>query len=245
MKRFLKLMWRTTLKKYYTTRLHKKYSYSQTGEDLIVDFVFKHILQKKDFTYFDVGAHHPFYLSNTALFYKSGMKGVCIEPDPLLHEEISKARSRDVCLNIGVGFTIDETATEDLDFYIMSARTLNTFSREEAERLDSEGLYKILEQKKIPVVHLHRLFKEYFVPDFLSIDVEGIDFEILKSIDFQKYRPKVVCIETAEFSAVPPGKKEEESIVYLKEKDYLVYADTFNNTIFIDNIYLQKLYKNQ
>jgi FkbM family methyltransferase len=222
---------------------HKKYSYSQTGEDVIIDFIFQHILRLPNFTYFDIGAHHPTYLSNTALFYKNGMTGICVEPDPVLHEKIVKARSKDTCLNIGIGFNEDENLEEELEFYIMSARTLNTFSRQEAERLNSEGQYKIVESKKIPVIHIHKLFKKYFIPDFLSIDVEGIDMEILHSINIEKYRPKVICIETAEFSPVPPGRKEEEAIIYLKEKGYMVYADTFNNTIFIDNNYLQKIYK--
>jgi FkbM family methyltransferase len=219
-----------------------KTSYAQSGEDVIVDFIFQHILNQSDFKYFDIGAHHATYLSNTALFYKNGLTGVCIEPDPVLHNDIIKVRSRDICLNIGVGFGKDEEITEELDFYIMSVRTLNTFSKEEAERLQNEGTFKIVDKKKIPVVHIHKLFEEYFLPDFLSVDVEGIDFQILKSIDLNKYRPKVICIETAEFSPIPPGKKEYDSINYLKQRNYIVYADTFNNTIFIDNQHLQQLY---
>jgi FkbM family methyltransferase len=217
-------------------------SYSQCGEDLIVDYIFKYILLQPEFNYFDVGAHHAYYLSNTALFYKKGMKGICIEPDPLLHNEIIKSRTNDICLNIGIGYNNDENLTEELEFYIMSVRTLNTFSKEEAERLDREGTYKILEKKKIPVVHLHKLFNEYFVPDFLSIDVEGIDLQIVKSIDFNIYRPRVICVETAEFSPVPPGKKVYDTINYLISREYMVYSDTFNNTIFLDKLYLNHLY---
>lgn len=219
---------------------HEKVSYSQSGEDLIIDFIFKFILNYPSFRYFDVGAHHATYLSNTAIFYQAGMRGVCIEPDPLLHQDILKARPDEICLNLGIGFS--ENENEVLDFYIMSTRTLNTFSKEEAERLDKDGSYKIVEVKKIPVVHIHKLFENYFVPDLLSIDVEGIDFEIIKSIDFLKYRPKVICLETAEFSPIPPGKKTYDSIEYLKKSEYFVYADTFNNTIFIDKKYLDQLY---
>jgi len=220
-------------------------TYAQSGEDVIVDFIFKHILKHDKITYFDIGAHHSTYLSNTALFYKMGSTGICVEPDPILHDEIRKARPKDTCLNIGIGFSKDEIITEDLEFFIMSSRTLNTFSRKEAERLDQEGTYKIVDKKKIPVVHLHTLFNKYYIPDFLSIDVEGIDLEILKSIDFSLYRPKVLCIETAEFSPIPPGKKEYDSINYLVEQNYMVYADTFNNTIFIDNQYLKSIYPEQ
>lgn len=218
-------------------------SYAQTGEDNIVDFIFKHILQLPNFTYFDIGAHHPYYLSNTAIFYQRGNKGLSIEPDPQLYTAIKKARPNETVLNIGVDFSTDDDSKKMLDFYIMTTPTLNTFSEKEAKRLDIEGQYKIKEVAKIEVVHLHQLFRNYFLPDFLSIDVEGIDFEIVKSIDIKKYRPKVICIETAEFDPVPPGKKEYDAINYLVENSYMQFADTFNNTIFIDKLYLNSIYK--
>jgi FkbM family methyltransferase len=177
LKEIARNIYRRTIKKYRTSRLHRKESFSQTGEDLIVHFIFNEILKQKQFNYFDVGAHHPTFLSNTALFYKLGLRGVCIEPDPLLHADILKSRKRDICLNIGIGFNEDDQVREPLDFFIMSARTLNTFSREEAERLDKEGTFKIVKKQKIDALHLHKLFQDYFVPDFLSIDVEGIDLK--------------------------------------------------------------------
>src|SRR2546430_2805880 len=58
-------------------------SYSQCGEDLLVNFIFGAIRQSA-VSYLDVGAHHPTFLSNTYLFYKAGGSGVCVEPDPRL-----------------------------------------------------------------------------------------------------------------------------------------------------------------
>jgi FkbM family methyltransferase len=222
---------------------NRRNSYSQSGEDLIIEFIFKNVLGQKNFKYLDIGAHHPIYLSNTALFYKSGMNGVCVEPDPLLHAKIERLRPRDICLNVGIGFSQVEDSQEDLDFYIMSTRTLNTFSKEEAERLHKQGTYKIVGKVKIPVIHIHKIFKSYFVPDLLSIDVEGIDFEIVKSIDFNRFRPKVLCVETAEFSPLPPGTKTQETISFIQDQDYMAYGDTFNNTIFIDSLYLNDLHE--
>jgi FkbM family methyltransferase len=209
--------------------VHK--SYSQSGEDLIVNFIFKFILEYPHFNYFDVGAHHSKHLSNTALFYETGLRGLLIEPDPQLFNEIKSNRKEDVCLNVGVSFDMHE---DSLDFFIMSSPSLNTFSRVEAERLDLQGRYKIVNTLKIRTVTLNALFEKHFVPDFISIDVEGLDFEIIKSIDYDRFRPKVICVETAEFSPVPPGKKVTDAIKYLEAKNYLNYADTFNNTILID-----------
>lgn len=218
----------------------QKISYAQSGEDLIIDFVFKYVLQRPNFTYMDIGAHHATHLSNTALFYKNGMKGISIEPDPVLYNEIKKERTTEVCLNVGIGYNISENETTSLEFYIMNSRTLNTFSKDEAERLDKTSDYKIVDKIEVPVIHIHKLFKEYFVPDFISIDVEGIDFQILQSIDLENYRPVVFCIESAEFSPIPPGKKVYESIEYLTERGYMLYADTFNNSILIDKSVLYK-----
>ncbi|KQT15502.1 hypothetical protein ASG31_14665 [Chryseobacterium sp. Leaf404] len=215
--------------------IYIKKSFSQCGEDILVDFIFKNILGKNDFTYMDVGAHHPYYLSNTALFYEQGFKGISIEPDPSLFTEIKKQRPNEICLNVGVLFDNDITESDVADFYIMSTPTLNTFSKEEAERLHTQGTYTIVDKKKIQIKHLHKIFDEYFLPDFLSIDVEGLDKEIITSINFEKYRPKVICIETLEFS--PDGSENNKNINiinFLSGRNYSLYADTNINSIFVD-----------
>jgi FkbM family methyltransferase len=217
-------------------------SYSQSGEDIIVEFIFANIFNQPRFNYCDVGAHHSTYISNTALFYKKGMTGICIEPDPTLFEEIKTNRPKDICLNCGIGFG-EKNKEEHLDFFIMSSKSLNTFSKEEANRLDQQGDYKIVEVKKINTLNINDIFSKYFVPDFLSVDVEGIDLEIIKSIDLGINRPKVICVETAEFSPIPPGIKVYECIDYLKANDYMFYADTFNNSIMVDNLHLKKLHR--
>jgi FkbM family methyltransferase len=223
-------------KKRVTPTIPYKKSYSQSGEDLLVEFIFYHILNIKDFTYMDIGAHHPYYLSNTAIFYEKGNKGISIEPDPILFNEIKKERPNEICLNIGIMFNKKQNNEELAEFYIMSTTTLNTFSKKEAERLHYEGTYKITEKKMIPVKHIHQIIEEYFLPDFVSIDVEGIDYEIIQSFNLKKYRPKVICIETLEFSPnASENIKNKEIINYLSSNNYFLYADTNINSIFIDN----------
>lgn len=91
-----------------------KISFSQTGEDLIIHFIIN-ALKIDKITYLDIGANHPFNLSNTYLFYLLGMKGVCIEPDPKLSKYISEKRKRDKCINIGIGINGLKKST----FYLM------------------------------------------------------------------------------------------------------------------------------
>jgi len=207
-----------------------KISYSQCGEDLIISNIIKSLSIQTP-TYIDVGAHHPFYLSNTAYFYNGGCKGINIEPDPLLFTHILKKRPKDTNLNIGIG-----AFNGELDFYLMSTPTLNTFSYENAMTLQVEHGVRIKEIKKIPVETLANVINKYNenrFPDFLSLDTEGYDLDILKTIDYLTNAPVVICVETISYSTTGRGVKDDEIIQFLKERNYLVYADTNINTILV------------
>lgn len=212
---------------------YKRNSYSQCGEDLIVEFILNAI-GVCEMSYLDIGAHHPFHLSNTALFYGKGFNGVCIEPDPTLFKEIQKYRKRDICLNIGVGL---EDREIEADFFIMSSRTLNTFSREQAIEYEAYGNQKIEEVKKISLQHIDYILKQFSrKPNFVSLDVEGMDYEILKTFDFKRYRPEVFCLETLTYTEDQTERKITEIIDLMDSNGYMVYADTYINTIFVDEL---------
>lgn len=209
----------------------QKKSYAQCGEDIIVKFIFDSIGIQNP-SYIDIGAHHPNYIINTAIFYKEGSKGINIEPDPTLFKEFLKLRKRDININVGV-------AAKDglMDFFMMTVRTLNSFSKEEAVKAEKEG-YKIVEVKKIQVLPLAKILAEHsegVFPDFLSLDVEGVDMEILESVDFEKNAPTVICVETVSFSDSGNGVKDFKIADFLQGKGYMIYADTFINTIFVKN----------
>ncbi|HLG02844.1 MAG TPA: FkbM family methyltransferase [Bacteroidia bacterium] len=212
-------------------RINEKRSFSQCGEDLILDFLFRELGISKP-SYLDIGAHHPKYLNNTYLFYLNGSRGINIEPDPALFSEFGKTRSGDINLNIGIG----EKETE-ADFYIMTEPTLNTFVKEEAERIEREqSFYKIKEVRKIRLRAVTDVIREYrngIFPDFMSLDVEGLDEMILRSIDFKINAPKVICVETLTFAANRTGQKKEDLIRFVSEMGYMIYADTHINTIFV------------
>lgn len=209
--------------------LHK-ISYSQTGEDLIIKFIFDNIGVTKP-SYLDIGAHHPFYLSNTALFYENGSTGINVEPDPDLFEAFSKYRKKDININIGIG---DHKGTAD--FYIISSPTLNTFSKEEAEGYINQGGYHITNVIKVPVNSLKNIIdqnNEGEFPQFLNVDAEGVDELIIKSIDYAHKYPLVMCIETISFSTSGNGVKNRALINFIKNNGYMMYADTYINTIFV------------
>ena len=209
---------------------YSRVSYSQSGEDLIVRFIFDAIGIQVP-TYIDIGAYHPEQLSNTALFYQNGSRGINIEPDPTLFESFKLERVEDINLNIGISDLEGE-----MDFYIMSTPTLNTFSREEAEKCSDQGDHQIVSISKMKVDLISNLVEKYcegVFPEFLSLDVEGFDLRILQSINYEQSSPLIICVETISFSETGNGVKDIHLIQFLEGKGYMVYADTYINTIFV------------
>ncbi len=206
-----------------------KISYSQCGEDMIVDYIFK-LRAVENPTYLDIGANHPYYLSNTAYFYEKGCRGINIEANPNLAKLFNEIRPNDINLNIGIS-----DREEILDFYIMEDDTLSSFSKQEVDQMVSVGK-KYASSAKIQLTTVEKILNDHFegcFPDFLSIDVEGLDFEILKSINYTNNSPKVICVEAAEYSVHGSGARRSELIDFLIMKGYYEYANTNLNAIMV------------
>ncbi len=208
-----------------------KPSFSQTGEDRILHFLFQSIGIKNP-TYLDIGANHPVNGNNSYFFYQRGSKGVCVEPDPALAAQINQVRERDICLNVGIGFT--EIAAADFYIFPKPYTGWNTFSKNEAEyrKANWHPYEKII---KMPLQNINDILEQNFksTPDFISIDVEGLDFDILKSLDFDKHQPKVLLVETLHYGENNKPEKLTYIIDFVCSKGYSVYADTYVNTIFL------------
>ena len=210
----------------------QKISFAQSGEDLIIDYIFKNHLGVESPSYLDIGAYDPIVFSNTYLFYLKGGHGVLVEPDPDLAQQLRQNRSKDTVLNVGVS-----RSNSQADFYLVTPPTLNTFSKKEYDQYKlfypGTQLRKVI---KVKTLSLNKLLNKYFAKglDILSIDVEGLDFELLSSIDFSKYRPKVICIETVRYEEGNTWVKPKNIPALLYENSYFLYADTFINTIFVD-----------
>jgi FkbM family methyltransferase len=209
-----------------------KPSFSQCGEDLIVRHLFDD-LKIPTPTYLDIGAHHPFFLSNTALLHLSGSRGITVEPDPSLFSAFQEHRPDAKNLNIGVA-----SAAGELTFYRLSAPGLSSFSSEFVEAVvrESGGEVTVVETSLINVVTVRSILQQHFAgacPDFLSLDVEGLDVAIIHSMEEWPALPIVICVETATFSLSGDGQKVPEIAERLQALGYQVYADTWVNTIFV------------
>ncbi|MEO6316426.1 MAG: FkbM family methyltransferase [Chitinophagaceae bacterium] len=211
--------------------LKGKVSYSQAGEDMIVQYLFDSLRIAKP-SYLEIGTNQPLVCNNTYSLYLRGGYGVCIEPDKNMIKLIKRKRPGDIVLNIGIGLTESPAAT----FYLFPSKVngWSTFSEEEALiRKNATGIgYNTVE---VPLKPVNTVIAEYFspYPNFISLDVEGLDLDILKSIDFEKYQPEVICAETVTFGYLDNNEEKINSISeFIHSKGYVTYADTHINTIY-------------
>ena len=178
---------------YWKERVFKR-SYSQYGEDLLLQgFLGEKWSWKYKGFWVDIGAHHPVHLSNTKIYSDVGWKGINVDASCEAISAFARGRKRDVNVNVGIGKTAGT-----LDYYRMSLSPMNTFSKAFADKAVSEGV-KLLEVVKVPVITMKQLLDQHLPKgqriDFLSIDCEGLDLEILESNDWSAYRPEFILIE--------------------------------------------------
>ena len=172
-------------------------SFSEQGEDIVLFHVVRDLLKVERATYVDVGAAHPVKGNNTYLLYGLGGHGVLVEPNPAFAGQLRARRPRDHVVEAGVG--TNEAARADY-FVIRGNPMLNTFSAAQVETLRTarggDVVEKILE---IPLLSLNRIITERLgaAPDVLSTDVEGLDFDILRTLDLDRLRPGAICAESA------------------------------------------------
>jgi FkbM family methyltransferase len=211
-----------------------KLSYAQQGEDIVLWQILRGALGIERPTYMDIGAHHPVFGNNTFYFYERGARGVLVEPNPALHELLAQIRPDDALVRAGIGVT----AQTEAEFYVIGGSEdgqLNTFSREQADTLvkRSNGRYSIAQVLKVPLLNINDLMRKHWngPPNLLSIDTEGFDLQILRSLDFKRMRPDVICAETLEIGA---RRVVPDILQLLVQQGYEVRGGSFVNTIFID-----------
>ncbi len=211
-------------------------TYSQAGEDAILAFLFSSM--NKSPTYLDLGTNSPDWGNNTYIFYTWGSRGVLVEADRSLISKIEKVRPDDKVLNVGVSIYNQKSA----DFYIFSETSLNTFNKAEAEMREKIGKAKITKVVQVQLMSINDIISENFesYPDLMSIDIEGLDFEVLQFLDFEKFPIPVICAETCTYSENHIKHKDKRIEHLLLEKGYFIYGDTYVNTIFVNKIWFNR-----
>jgi len=214
-------------------------TFSQYGEDIIMLRMLERY-NVKNITYLDIGANEPIIGSNTYNFYLRGYHGVLIEPNADLCRMLTAARPNDKVLNFGIGSKNQTAAT-----YYMFGRehtAMNTFSEEEAKNTEKEGI-PIKQVVQLPLKDINDVIAEHFTeaPTIISLDVEGLDEEILRRLDFDKYQPLLICVETVSYNVGREFIKKKGILDLLIARGYFIYADTHVNTIFCSRKMFDKI----
>lgn len=171
--------------------LHWRRCYSQEGEDMILRRLFEH---KADGFYVDIGAHHPMRFSNTYFFYRRGWRGINVDARPGSKRAFDRVRKRDINVECGVAREAGIAS-----YYEFNEPALSGFSAALSGQRDGRADYRIVATHPVRVVTLRELLDAHLPHgreiDFLSIDVEGLDLDVVLSNDWRKYRPAYVLVE--------------------------------------------------
>lgn len=205
---------------------HVHLSYSQDGEDMVLRRFFG--AQENGF-YVDVGAHHPFRFSNTCYFHRFGWHGINIDADPDAIAAFARHRPTDTNLCLGVG-----SQPGHLTFYRFNEPALNTFDAELAASRTQGGSYRVIESREVPVRSLADILANNLPSgqqiDFMSIDVEGMDADVLSSNDWSRFRPRFLLVEALR---VRFADLNDDAVVRIaKSHGYEIGAKTANTVIF-------------
>ncbi|GAP72445.1 FkbM family methyltransferase [Candidatus Symbiothrix dinenymphae] len=215
------------LRELFPSLMYKRSSYSQDGEDMLLKFFYGDFHYKG--FYVDVGAHHPYRFSNTAHFYKRGWSGINIEPTPTMFNSFVRYRKRDINLNIAISNTNDP-----LTFYQFDEAALNSFDEASSIEIDKTTAYKIVKKTVIRPLKLAEVLEKYMPKgqkiDFLTIDVEGLDLEVLKSNDWNKFVPDFILVECNRGES--EGQEKDAIYTFLREKSYKLVGNTPRTSIF-------------
>ena len=200
--------------------------YSQEGEDLVA----ARLLEKPDGFYVDVGAHHPIRHSNTYLLYRRGWHGINIDATPGSMAEFRRVRPRDI--NVECLVASDPSPQR---FYAFNEPALNTASPALAQERPAENArYHVTREFELRPRTLASLLDE-FLPegtkiDLMSVDVEGLDLDVLRSNDWARYRPSLLLVEVlhTELSDLD----SHEIVRFLRGWNYRPIAKLYNTVIF-------------
>jgi FkbM family methyltransferase len=202
-------------------------TYAQHGEDLIVANIFA-LLGVEHPSYIDAGASHPLKGSNTALLYSRGSRGIVVEANPALMSLWAEIRPQDLALNLAVAAERGEQTLYRIDE--MSGR--NTTRADVAQSfVNKYPEFRVQDTITVEATTLNDIVMKHAAgrwPDFLSVDLEGLDYAVLDAADFSGDRPTVICVEWRD---VDGGDASEQILPVLTKRGYFPIFRTWGNLI--------------
>lgn len=218
---------------------------SQAGEDAIIAYVLRVLgIRLHEEKYLDLGANHAQELSNTYTLYENGMRGVLVEANPSLIPELEFMRKGDIILNRCISIRSNEI----MPFYVLNGDGLSSPDIEAVnEVLAVNPALEIEKTVEIESITVNEILEQYFdekPPVVLNVDIEGMEKEIISSIDFERFAPFMIVVERIDYSTkLTVGKRNDGLEELMKEKGYMEYAFTGINSIFINEKRLEEYRK--
>ena len=196
----------------------KKKSYAMDGEDLAID---QYIEKKEKGFYLDIGAHHPIDRNNTQLLFNKGWSGINIDINQFSIDLFNFLRPNDLNLLTA----ISDHEGEITFYYQKKFSQLNTTDKNIAhEHFNGNFSERLVKCQSIHNILINSKYKEVKI-DFLNIDVEGAEMKVLRTLDFEIYDPKLICIEILGYRDLDSKEREirikdNEIYRYLIGKNY-------------------------
>jgi FkbM family methyltransferase len=196
-------------------------TFSQEGEDRLLERLLE---PYPTGLYVDVGAHDPVRFSNTMSLYLRGWSGVVVEPMLEARARFERVRPRDVFVPMAIG-----TEPGPATFYEFDEPALNTLERDVADGLVEAGRYRLARTTEVTVRRLGDVLAESLISGWLgvmSVDCEGRDLDVLRSNDWERFRPQYVCCEASDAAA------DAEIDAFLQQQRYARVAMTLRSRIY-------------
>lgn len=201
-------------------------NYSQTGEDHLIRSLLD---ETQPGFYVDVGCHDPIRSSNTLSLYLHGWRGVNIDANPDLIERFKATRLRDVAVCAAVS---DEE--RDIVFHEFEDPLVSTLDTKVLP--EWQGKWKKRGERVVKARTLNSILDEHVPPgtpiDLLSVDVEGHDLNVLRSVDLDVYRPKLIVVEMHHLDLA--HTQDSEVACYLTQRDFRQIGYDTLNGYFVD-----------
>jgi FkbM family methyltransferase len=211
-----------------------KLSYSQEGEDILLSYFLWDKYWDRSYagTYLEIGAHHPFRYSNSFLFYSRGWRGVCVDPIPDTKKLWRTYRPKDIFIEAVVSSEVNDRHLPREELVPFVVKHHSELSSLDAEVDISSGDY-VAHVSKISLPRIVQDFLCNKSVDFMSIDVEGRELEILRTNDFGQFRPSLLCVEILSTSIELLNERDVHNL--LIENDYSLVSKLCNSFIYRDN----------
>jgi len=201
---------------------------SQFDEDIYLNSFFADDYIGK---FVDLGCFHPTRDNNTFRFYKKNWKGINVDLNPITIELFNFFRSKDININCA----ISDKKTLKKMYFVDNLSPLNTLDQNHLNFLKKNFYFKNkdFKEKKIKTENVNNILKKYKFDkvDFLNIDLEGLEYEVIKSINFKKFRIYLICIEILDHNKISKNKSKKIHQI-LKKNNFKYLKKIGVNSIF-------------